>query len=182
MKLFNALILICFITACTNGERMNDAADYETSDHKKAVATLIPLGNSNVSGTVTFEGTDEGVRVSGTINGLESGAHGFHVHQYGDCSAADGSSAGGHFNPNDNQHGAPDSSNRHMGDMGNIEVTGNSATVDYTDDVIELSQIIGRAVIVHAGEDDLTSQPSGDSGNRVACGVIGIAESEPETE
>lgn len=182
MRFFNYLIVLFLMVGCTNGQRMNDATDFGTSGETKAVATLMPLGGSNVSGTVTFEETDEGVLVSGMIEGLESGAHGFHVHQYGDCSAADGSSAGGHFNPTDNDHGAPDSTNRHMGDMGNIEVNGGSATVDYTDKVLEIDEIIGRAVIVHAGEDDLTSQPAGDAGSRIACGVIGIAQTQADTE
>ena len=182
MKLLN-LTLFCFlIVGCTNGQKYNDASEYGESDSKKAVATMIPLGNSNVSGSVTFEETEEGVLVSGRFEGLESGAHGFHVHQYGDCSSADGSSAGGHYNPNDSQHASPEAEQRHMGDMGNLEVNGGTATVEYTDNVMEIGKIIGRAVIIHAGEDDLQTQPSGDSGNRIACGVIGIAQSQPDVE
>ena len=143
--------------------------------HTKAVSQVYPLGESGVTGTVFFEQTDTGVSVTAQLNGLEPGNHGFHIHQYGDCTAADGTSAGGHFNPAGNDHSGPDAESRHMGDMGNItaDATGN-ASINYTDQTINIDQIIGRGIVVHAGEDDLNSQPSGAAGPRVACGVIGI--------
>ena len=149
-----------------------------TMDHSytKAVAVVHPTQDSDVSGTVTFEKTDNGVKVHGNISGLTEGKHGFHVHQYGDCRAGDGTSAGGHYNPANNNHAARSDSARHMGDMGNItaDADGN-ATVDYVDSVIKLKNVVGRAVVVHGGEDDLNSQPSGAAGPRMACGAIGIA-------
>lgn len=137
-------------------------------------------GANEVTGYVIFTRTDEGVRVEATITGLELETdHGFHIHQYGDCRAPDASSAGGHYNPTNEEHGAPSDEERHVGDLGNISANAQgTAEVDFVDDVITLSgqnSIIGRGVIVHANEDDLTSQPSGDAGPRVACGVIGIA-------
>ncbi|HLR24675.1 MAG TPA: superoxide dismutase family protein, partial [Fodinibius sp.] len=151
-----------------------DASD--TMDVTATVAVVHPTKDSDVMGTVTFTKEGDGVRVQGNISGLKEGKHGFHIHQYGDCRADDGSSAGGHYNPAGNDHAARTDSVRHMGDMGNItaDADGN-ASVDYVDSVIDMNMIMGRAVVIHGGEDDLTSQPSGAAGARMACGVIGIA-------
>ncbi|HLR31216.1 MAG TPA: superoxide dismutase family protein, partial [Fodinibius sp.] len=128
------------------------------------------------SGTVTFTAAGDSVQVQAEISGLSEGNHGFHIHQYGDCTAPDGSSAGGHFNPDNNDHAGPTDSPRHMGDMGNIEADAEgNATLNYGDSTISIDQILGRAVVVHGGEDDLESQPSGDAGPRIGCGVIGVA-------
>ena len=139
-----------------------------------AIAVLIPTEGNDLQGTVTFIQTPEGVRVQANLTGLTAGTeHGFHVHQYGDCSASDGTSAGGHFNPHGADHAGPDAASRHVGDLGNSE-----ATYDRVDTQLAFegeSSIIGRAVIVHGGTDDLSSQPSGAAGPRIACGVIGIA-------
>ncbi len=145
----------------------------------QAVVVLSPTDGSEASGTVTFTQVDTGILVVADLVGLEPGPHGFHIHEFGDCSASDGTSAGGHFNPEGTEHGAPSDSHRHVGDLGNI--TANEAgTVHYefTDTHLAFSgqnSIIGRGVIVHAGEDDLTTQPTGAAGGRVACGVVGIA-------
>lgn len=145
----------------------------------KAVAVLHGTKGNDVSGTVTFLKEGGQIKVTADITGLKPGKHGFHIHQYGDCSADDGSSAGGHFNPDNIKHGAPGDSVRHVGDLGNIEADQNgNAHFEWSDDLLSFSgphSIIGRGVIVHAGEDDLTSQPTGNAGPRVACGVIGIA-------
>jgi Cu-Zn family superoxide dismutase len=114
----------------------------------------------------------------GTLTALAPNSkHGIHIHEDGDCSAPDASSAGGHFNPLSNPHGAPGRFT-HIGDLGNA--TANQAGVSYVDvripratlDNAAATNVAGRAVIVHANPDDLTSQPSGDSGPRIACGVI----------
>ena len=145
----------------------------------KAVAVLHPTAGNNVSGIVTFTVSGDSVKVVADISGLTPGKHGFHIHEFGDCSSADGKSAGGHFNPGNHQHGAPDSSDRHEGDLGNIEADASGkAHLDITDKMLKLSgdmSIIGRAVIVHEKADDLKTQPTGDAGGRVACGVIGVA-------
>lgn len=146
-------------------------------EHDELVATVMPVGDSGVAGSVTFTESENGVAVQGSFSGLEPGNHGFHIHQYGDCRAEDGTSAGGHFNPAGNDHGAPSDMERHMGDLGNIEANDEGmAMVDYVDGTVNLEQILGRGIIIHAGEDDLTSQPTGAAGSRVACGVIGIAQ------
>jgi len=145
----------------------------------RAVAVLHPTQGNDVTGTVTFTQLDNGVKVEAQLKGLSPGKHGFHIHEYGDCSAADGTSAGGHYNPTGQPHAGPDQAKRHMGDLGNVEADGSgNASYDRLDSHLKLKgpdTIIGRGVIVHAGADDLTSQPSGAAGPRVACGVIGVA-------
>lgn len=145
----------------------------------KAVALIAPLKGSGVQGIVTFEKVDKGVRVVADLSGLVPGKHGFHIHEFGDCTADDGSSAGGHFNPAGMPHSMPSSDKRHAGDMGNIEAgSDGKAHVDYVDAVMKLSgeqSIVGHAVIVHEKEDDLKTQPTGNAGGRIACGVIGVA-------
>jgi superoxide dismutase, Cu-Zn family len=149
----------------------------------KAVAVLYPTAGSKVSGTVTFTEEADGVKVRAEITGLTPGNHGFHVHEFGDCSAADASSAGAHFNPTHEPHAGPDSAERHVGDMGNVQADASGkAKLEYVDHQISLTNdersVIGRSVVVHVKADDLKSQPSGDSGARVACGVIGRAKSQ----
>jgi Cu-Zn family superoxide dismutase len=143
----------------------------------KAVAVLSPLGSSGVSGSVTFTQVEGGVKVSARISGLKPGAHGFHVHEFGDCSAPDGTSAGGHFNPTGSPHAGPHDAIRHAGDMGNVSAAADGvATLEYVDSHIAFegaNSILGRGVIVHANPDDLKTQPTGNAGGRVACGVIG---------
>lgn len=166
------LALLLLLGACKEEEEHVEL----TPNYEKAVAVVHPLGDSGVSGVVYFSKTDGGVQVTAELTGLEPGNHGFHIHEFGDCTAPDGTSAGGHFNPFDKEHSAPDASNRHMGDMGNITADENgNATINYIDKTINIAMILGRGVIVHAGEDDLTSQPSGAAGPREGCGVIGLA-------
>ena len=148
-------------------------------DAQKAVAVLNPTANSKVAGMVTFTKSGDEVKVVADLTGLTPGKHGFHIHEFGDCSAPDATSAGGHFNPAKHQHGAPDANERHAGDLGNIEADASGkAHLELTDKVMKLAgaeTIVGHAVIVHEKVDDLKTQPTGDAGGRVACGVIGIA-------
>jgi len=148
-------------------------------DITKAIAVLHPTTGSNVTGTVTFTAEGDSVKVVADISGLTPGKHGFHIHEFGDCSAPDATSAGGHFNPSKHQHGAPSDTERHAGDLGNIEADASGKVhLEITDKVMKLSgddSIVGHAVIVHEKADDLKTQPTGNAGGRVACGVIGIA-------
>ncbi len=145
---------------------------------KDAIAVLVPAAGSNVSGTVRFTATPEGVHVVADINGLTPGAHGFHVHEKGDLSKPDLTSAGGHFNPEGHHHADRTDKERHVGDLGNLQAGPDGhASADFIDPVLQLTgehSIIGRSVIVHGKADDLKSQPAGDAGPRVAGGVIGI--------
>jgi len=140
-----------------------------------AVVHLQATDGNTVTGTVTFSTADGGVRVVAEVENLSPGDHGFHVHQTGDCSAPDGTSAGGHYNPVSQDHGARAADVRHVGDLGNLSAGDDGrARVDFVDTGIALSgehSIIGRAVIVHAAADDY-SQPTGNAGARLACGVI----------
>lgn len=148
-------------------------------DVVRAIAVLHPTANHSVAGIVRFTQVSAGVYVSATVEGLTTGKHGFHIHELGDCSAPDATSAGGHFNPEGQPHAGPDQAERHVGDLGNLEADESGrAHYERLDDQLSLGgehSILGRAVIVHAAEDDLTTQPTGAAGGRVACGVIGIA-------
>jgi Cu-Zn family superoxide dismutase len=146
---------------------------------KVAVASVQPLGTSTVKGVVLFTGLDHGVEISAQLAGLTPGQHGFHIHEFGDCSAPDGSSAGPHFNPGGKPHGAPDADASHAGDYGNLLADANGhATLKLVSHRITLDQsatgVLGRSVIVHEKADDLTSQPTGNAGGRIGCGVIVI--------
>lgn len=146
----------------------------------KGIAILYPTEGSKVKGYVSFEKSGNGVRVVADMDGLSPGPHGFHIHEFGDCSSSNANSAGGHFNPGDMPHAGPTAEKRHAGDLGNIEADkGGRAKLESTDSHISMEgkdSIIGRSVVVHAKADDFKSQPTGDSGARVACGVIGYAQ------
>ena len=168
-----ALALLLPLAACSQA----DAGPAVT----KAVCRLAGTqGNELVKGTVTFTQEGEQVRVVAEVSGLSMGKHGFHIHEVGDISCADGTCTKGHFNPTGVAHGAPDADVRHVGDMGNLDANDlGEASLNYLDPLIELNgahSVIGRAIIVHADPDDLTSQPTGAAGARIAYGVIGIAE------
>ena len=170
-------VVILVTTGCNTTETTTDGGTTETQS-KIAVANLQPTEGNKVSGKVTFTPEESGVLVVADITGLSPGKHGFHVHETGDCSAPDASSAGGHYAPNNSPHGAPDApaNQRHVGDFGNItaDASGNAkySRVDNVATLDGANSIVGKAVIVHGGEDDLKSQPSGDAGKRVACGVV----------
>lgn len=175
-------VLSLAVFGCQSAPDMSDSSSGHAaavfpagSGASPLVAVLHPLQDSGVSGVVRFEAVEGGVSVTAELNGLPAGKHGFHIHQYGDCTSMDGTSAGGHFNPSGAEHSGPSAEARHMGDLGNIESDGQTATLSYVDNAIDLTQIIGRGVIVHEKEDDLASQPTGNAGGRLGCGVIGVA-------
>ena len=165
-----AATLLGMATGCAG-----PAAQKEVS----ATATLEPRSGSQVRGTITFtQAGPDIVRVSGQVSGHSKGPKGFHIHEKGDCSDAKGMSTGGHFNPGKHKHGGPYEPVKHAGDLGNLNfndqgtasfnfvVGGISVTSDKADG------IIGRAVIVHADRDDEETDPTGNAGGRVACGII----------
>ena len=143
---------------------------------KKAVCLLSSTQGNKVTGKVTFTKVADGIRVVAEVEGLTPGKHGFHIHEFGDCSSPDGNSAGGHFNPTKKSHGSPDAMDRHAGDMGNIEADASGkGKLEYVDNAITFEgdqSIIGKSMIIHADEDDLKTQPTGNAGARLACGVI----------
>ena len=140
----------------------------------------VPLeakSGSKLTGKAVLTETEGGVHVVLTVEGIAPGDHGAHVHDKGDCSAADGASAGGHFNPQTQDHGLPGAPKRHLGDLGNItigkdgkgslDITAPGANLKATD----VASFVGRAIIIHAKKDD-GGQPTGNAGDRVGCGVI----------
>jgi len=144
-----------------------------------ASVNLQSRSNSQVGGALSLTAAEGGVLVSGRVTGLAPDSeHGFHVHETGDCSAPDGTSAGAHFNPTGDRHGNPASLPRHVGDLPNIRADGTGvATVEMRVTGVTLgdgspTDIARRAIVVHAKPDDYTSQPAGDAGDRLACGVI----------
>lgn len=144
---------------------------------QSALAVLEPTAGNSARGTVTFEQRGDKVLVDAKLLGLAPGGHGFHIHEKGDCSSSDGTSAGGHFNPTAKPHGNPSSAEHHAGDMpalvadplGNATLQAELAPMSVGGGATD---IVGKAVIVHKDVDDFTTQPTGNSGARVACGVI----------
>jgi len=142
-----------------------------------ATATLAPTAGNTAAGSVTFAQKGDKVTVTAKISGLSPGGHGFHIHEKGDCSASDGMSAGGHFNPTGKAHGNPDSPDHHAGDMPMLQAdaSGNASLMAELSGVsigTGSADIIGKSVIVHKDADDYKTQPTGNSGARLACGVI----------
>jgi Cu-Zn family superoxide dismutase len=143
----------------------------------RAVATLNPTAGNTVTGTVVFVQEGAHVKVQAQVSGLTPGMHGFHVHEKGDCSAPDAESAGGHFNPTGQPHGDPRAPGHHAGDMPMLSADA-SGKATLTAELSAMSvgrgptDIVGKSVVVHAGVDDYKTQPAGNSGPRVACGVI----------
>lgn len=153
-------------------------AEMESREPATASAKLEPKSGSKVQGTVTFTQIGDVVRVTGEITGHTKGPKGFHIHEKGDCSDEKGMNAGGHFNPHKGQHGGPYEPVKHAGDLGNITFSdAGVAKFNFTVGDIAVSSgsandIVGRAVIVHAQADDLKTDPTGNAGGRVACGII----------
>jgi Cu-Zn family superoxide dismutase len=158
---------------------------HAANDTQELVAVLGSTKDSVVRGIVTFTvQPDNKVKVVAKVEGLEPNTkHGFHIHEFGDISSADGMAAGGHFNPEKHDHALPTHETRHAGDFGNLAADGNGvANLELVVDNITLTEgptaIIGRGLIVHAKPDD-GSQPVGNAGARVAQGVIGVKNTTP---
>jgi Cu-Zn family superoxide dismutase len=177
-------LLTLALAACASAPTSKQAPPPPVPQHRvqHALVNMAPASASLVSGRLKVDAIDGGVRIHGDLGGLSRGGHhAIHVHERGDCSAADGSAAGGHFNPAAAAHGRAGTPPHHLGDMDNLHAGNDGvAHVDIRLDGVTLgsgaaNDILGRALIVHAGPDDYSSQPSGNSGARVACGVIEIA-------
>ncbi|MBW8243924.1 superoxide dismutase family protein [Muricauda oceani] len=153
----------------------------ETLDPEVVTFTMEPKSDSNVNGEVVFTEENGEVIMRANFTGLDEGEHAIHLHEKADCSSADGKSTGGHWNPTKEPHGKWGSEEGyHKGDIGNFTAdTDGNATVEFTTDEWcmgcgdDTKDILGKAVIVHQGTDDFTSQPSGAAGARIACtGII----------
>lgn len=167
-------------------ESTPDAPPAMTSEahaNQGAAAELAPTKDSTVKGNVTFSVVDGKVHVKGAVGGLKPNSeHGFHIHEKGDCSAPDGASAGGHFNPGKEDHGSVAATPHHGGDMPNIKADAQGNAVVDADVSTNVNigkgddfDIIGRGLIVHADADDYKTQPTGNAGARLACAVIKAA-------
>lgn len=161
-----------FLTACAGS-----AAETRSGARPMAVATLEPKSGSKVTGSAEFTERSGAIEATISVMNAEPGQHGIHLHETGDCSSADAASAGPHFNPDGAAHGGPSHPPHHAGDLGNVEVgpEGSGTLVLHLNDVTLAAgprSIVGRSVVVHEKADDLSTQPTGGSGSRIACGVI----------
>lgn len=168
-----AAVLVAFVAACST-PGMSDSAG------PRAMAPLEARSGSKVGGTVSFNQQGAKVRVVARVTGLAPNQeHGFHVHEKGDCSAPDAMSAGGHFNPTGQPHG-PQSAPHHGGDMPSLkaDASGNAEATFMLEGLTvdgSAAGIVGKAVIVHTQPDDYKTQPTGNAGSRIACGLIASA-------
>lgn len=158
-----------------------DDNEMENSSEKKVTVPLHNAEDKEVAVVTLSEGAEEKVHVALEATDLPPGKHAFHVHEKGVCEAPDFKSAGGHYNPEDKEHGKDSADGQHAGDFDNIEVNDEGkASVEFDTDMISLDEDStntlftkeGTALVIHAGEDDYKSQPAGDAGDRIACGVI----------
>jgi Cu-Zn family superoxide dismutase len=177
LSLLAATLVIAFAgCASKNGAPPAAASGPMVGQTKAAVATLSPAASGAALGIVTFAASGNQVDVHVVATGLPPGSvHGFHVHETGNCASPDFTSAGGHFNPTKQPHG-PQSGPHHMGDMPSL-LADPAGKIDtkFTVEGVALGGTdgyVGRAVILHAGPDDYATQPTGNSGGRIACGVI----------
>jgi Cu-Zn family superoxide dismutase len=174
-----AIALALTVAACATGKTDTTPSAPSAAAASKATVTLQPTKGSGVHGTATFTQHGDNLTVNARIAGLTPGAeHGFHLHEKGNCSSGDGMSAGGHFNPMSKPHGdARSGPEHHAGDMPTLKADANGIA-NVTFDVPGLAvgsgaaDIVGKGVIVHRDADDYKSQPAGNAGPRLACGVV----------
>ena len=178
---------LVFFVGCGGGDAHDAVSDAHDAVHDgvlghegeaQAVATIEPKNDSGVTGTASFVLADGQVTLTLSIANATPGEHAFHLHAVGDCSAPDGTSAGGHWNPAEHDHGQWGGEVFHLGDVGNLGVGDDgTATLTVETDLWSVgtgddNDVVGRAVIVHEGVDDFTTQPTGAAGGRIGCGVI----------
>ncbi|MCB0462921.1 MAG: superoxide dismutase family protein [Flavobacteriaceae bacterium] len=197
-KSFILLIVLgfAFTTSCKNEKKNtepeavtetqekttnSDATNSSTSeDSDKVIVMMEPKSGSTAQGNVVFRQRANTVSMTAVFSGLEEGEHAVHLHEKSDCSAEDGTSSGGHWNPTGQPHGKwGDQAGYHKGDIGNFTVNANgTGTITFVTDEWcigcgdETKDILGKAIIVHQGIDDFTSQPSGAAGARISCGGV----------
>lgn len=195
MKKLGITFLFCatvILTGCKNEPRENETDEIidtdivqgtdqqENEEERTLKLDIESKSGSDLSGNAVFTEENGEVTITAVIDGLSEGMHAIHLHESADCSAEDGSSAGGHWNPTKEKHGKwGDPEGYHRGDIGNFKVDANgNGTITMTTDQWcigcddDNKNIIGKSVVVHDGVDDFTTQPSGDAGTRVGCGSI----------
>jgi Cu-Zn family superoxide dismutase len=166
-------------TATEPGTTPGSSAVGETTS--QAVVQLASTQGNTANGGLKISAAGTGVRISGMVQGLKPDSeYGFHFHEKGDCSAPDATSAGAHFNPTNQQHGSPQGQPHHAGDMLNVKSDAQGVaevSIDNPDVSLQTGQpndVVGKALVMHAKPDDYKTQPSGNSGDRIACGVIAV--------
>jgi superoxide dismutase, Cu-Zn family len=169
--LISAAVVIAIIIGCKTNS--------DTSNSKKIIITMEARSNSKVSGEATFIEKKGKVMLTAKLTGLKPGVHAIHIHEKSDCSAADGSSAGGHWNPTFKKHGKWGVGEYHKGDIGNFAANedGEATVVFETNEWCigcgdKTKDILGKSLVVHADPDDMVSQPSGNAGDRISCSAI----------
>lgn len=189
ISLILVLVTLCFSMSCKENKKeaetdsemnMEEMAPEKTNEIKEVTVKMDPKSESNVSGNVFFKEQSGMVTLTAVINGLKEGTHAIHIHEKADCSAADGTSSGGHWNPTAQPHGKWGSAEGyHKGDIGNMEVGADGkGTITMSTDEWCIGcgdankDILGKAIIVHEGTDDFVTQPTGNAGGRVSCGGI----------
>ncbi len=186
-------LAIAFAAACgsaASSEKPASAGEHAGHQHPPAAgaapaktgatatANLAGPEGSKVAGKVTFKEISQGVAIVAHLSGVTgAGAHGFHLHEVGECTPPDFTTAGSHFNPAGAPHGARDAAQHHAGDLGNIQVNADgTGTLEFTSHALTVApgpnSVVGRAVILHEKADDMVTQPTGNAGGRIACGVI----------
>jgi Cu-Zn family superoxide dismutase len=186
-----AIFIFALCAACAHKDINQPPSNNATSEHQaheaivksveeqgpfSAQATIKPGKKQKAKGLIHFIQSGDKIKIEAMLEGLKPGPHGFHIHEKGDCSASDFASAGGHFNPTHKTHGGLETTEKHSGDMGNI-VADSKGKAKLALDLGGITiggpeGILGKAVIIHENADDLKTQPTGNSGGRIACGVI----------
>ena len=143
----------------------------------RATATIEARSGSTLSGTALFTPTAGGVHIVVEVSNAPQGIHAVHLHEKGDCSAPDATSAGGHFNPTGMAHGSPDAPAHHAGDFGNMTVGEDGhGRLELDSTMLTITpgerSVVGHAIVVHAKPDDMQTQPTGNAGGRIGCGVV----------
>jgi superoxide dismutase, Cu-Zn family len=202
MKYFSLVAMTVLLAACGKNEDATTTADAPapagdsptvatTTEPSTTTATaeatagagvkLTSTQGNTANGGLKITAAGTGVQISGMVQGLKPDSEfGFHFHEKGDCSAPDATSAGAHFNPTSQDHGNPQAQPHHAGDMLNVKSDAQGVaevSIDNPDVSLQSGQpndILGKALVLHAKPDDYKTQPSGDSGDRIACGVVAV--------
>jgi len=176
--------LLLLSAACGGGSYDEGATSGESTPAETAETVMVARASlesksgSDVNGSATFSAAAGRVQLEVHVNNLPEGVHAAHIHAVGDCNSDDGKSAGGHWNPGEMDHGEWAMPPHHLGDLGNLEPDANGhATMTMETELWTIgtgadNDVVGKAIIIHAGADDFTSQPTGNAGGRIACGVI----------
>lgn len=173
-----ALIMLLALAACSSSEKKEEKRTEEVKAITMASAQMHSDTMKSINGVVTFKKKEGLLLVTADFKGLKPNTKlGFHIHQNGVCEGPDYKTAGDHYNPTQMKHGSPDATQRHKGDMGNLQTDKNgNAKMTITLNETTLEEIMGKSVLVHASADDFKTQPSGNSGARIACGLVRATE------